>query len=229
MIDERRLPAEIGQVVTSLPDSDVLARALRDGVNAAIARLETERPQTGQREDFYPTVRWMQSTAERLHEYALAFESGAATVRQYAEELLAQAVPVENGVPRERLVVPDADGDIVIKPNVDTKHDVDRDTLFPVVAAITIDSGRGTEPVQTETESDDEYVARYEDWMSQEMVTAISTAVELGGASYKPGVTKVRALADQLARAGSDGLSAQLNGAISTTRKLKDVTMGRKT
>lgn len=220
------MPAELEQVTSRMPSHHELAQALRDGVNATIARMERERPHTGNQEDVFPTVRWMQSTAERLHDYALAFESGASTVRQYAEDVLLEIGGEDNGVPRTRkLTVPDRDGDITIKAETETAREFDLPTLFASLAAVIIEDTRGTEPVQAEDQSDVDYLAAYESWMAELLVQAMSDATGL--AAYKPRITDVRRLIDQLAREGKDGLSAAVRGAIAERRKLKGVKMNR--
>jgi hypothetical protein len=223
---EPELPAELETITHRFPTHHELAQALRDGVNATIARLERERPQTGQREDLYPTARWMQSTAERLDDYARAFASGAATVRQYSEDVLLLAVGEQDGVPNETtLKIPDADGDIKIRAEVKTEREFDLGTLFASLAAMIIQDTRGTEPEQQPGESDEAYLESYEGWMAELLIQAMTDATGL--AQYKPRVTDVRKLISQLARDGKDGLSAQVRGAIDERRKLKGVTMER--
>lgn len=224
MTDE--LPAELEAVTRGLPTHHELAQALRDGVNATIARLERERPQTGQREDLFPTARWMQSTAERMDDYARAFSSGAATVRQYAEDILLQAVGEQDGVPLENsLRVPDADGDIKFTAKVDAVREFDLGTLFASLAAVIIEDSRGTEPEQEAGEAEPAYLERYEGWMAELLVQAMSDATGL--AAYKPRITDVRKLIASLARSGKDGLSAQVRGAIEERRRLNGVKMER--
>lgn len=220
------MPAELEQITRTFPTHEELATALRAGVNATIKRMEIERPRTGNREDVYPTARWMQATAERMDNYARAFASGAATVRQYAEDVMLEAVGEQNGVPLEdTLRVPDRDGDIKLTAKTETQREFDLGTLFASLAAMIIEDSRGTEPVQRAGQTDEEYLVEYEGWMAELLIQAMTDATGL--AAYKPRITDVKRLIGDLSRGGKDSLAAQVRGAIDERRKLKGVTIER--
>jgi hypothetical protein len=218
--------AELEPVLQRFPTHHELAEALRGGANETMARLRRERGAVHRQEDIYATGRWMMATVERLEDYGRAFASAAATIKAYAEEELLEAVGEQDGIPTQNLTIPSADGDVQLTRKIQNEHDIDTDDVFTALAFAILEEYRGTEPAQGGQESDAEYVATYEEWMAEMLVTAMRRSTGL--VNYKPLVTKVRELATDLARAGQDSVAATVRDAIRTKKKLTGVDLSRK-
>jgi hypothetical protein len=229
--------AELERITARFPDHHTLAEALRDGVNNTLARLRAERGEVHTPEDVYDTVRWMGSTAEKLTDYARAFASAAATVHQYVEDELVEAVGEQDGVPVSSLTVPDVDGsNLKLTKTTTSTHKIDPDDLLPAVAysvladldltgnvALALDD-RYVRVESADRATCDEAWDRGEELLAEALMEAMRRYAGLG--SFTPQVTKVRAFATELARVDTK-VASTVSGAVKSAKNYGGVKMTR--
>jgi len=229
--------AELDRVTARFPDHHTLAEALRDGVNTTLARLREERGPVHVAEDVFDTVRWMAGTAEKLDDYGRAFASAAATVRQYAEDELADAVGEQDGVPTSNLTVPDVDGsNIKLTKATSNTHTIDPDALLSAVAfavladldlagnvALALDDRYDRVELAARSTCDAAW-EKADELLAEALMEAMRRYVALG--SFGPQVTKVKAFALELARQ-DPAVASTVSGAVKTTKGYAGVKMTR--
>jgi hypothetical protein len=202
---------DLAEVVARFPGHRELGAALQHGVNAAMVQHQTTRGEVHAPEDVFATVRWIQATAESLAAYAKAFAGAAKLCETYAEDELLAAVGESDGIPTRPLTVPDADGDIVLSVDQPNRYLIDLDTVLSAVAYSSLRVG---------------YTLAEQEALAGLLIKAMKALLALG--KFEPQVSKIRALAAQLARDGEDQISSVVTGSVTKTRAYKGVNITRK-
>jgi len=217
----------VPDAVRALPSPRDISTALQAELVARVERERAVRGDVHQPEDVYALVRSVAAARELLQDYARAFSSAAALAGTVLEEEHLAAVGEQDGVPLAGLTVPDLDGtDIRFGLSTSNTHTIDTNQVIMTVINTLIQVTRDTEPSWPDDEDFDTYRDRYETWMAHVMRRVVGQVMELG--SYTMQVSKVRALAAELAGGGFDAESAVVRGAISTSKNYRGVTVERK-
>ena len=186
-------------------------KAARDGYAAAIEGREVHTP-----EDTFEVQRQLARTRELAKQYASAFTAVDKELATFQRDQL-EALP---GNVLTSLKVPDADGDLTVQLDQANSYSFDLAGIIGAVAA---------HVAETETPNLIDYVESASD--AEEQCQAVSFALfsilegfadavmQLG--KFEAQVTKVRAYADMLARAGQAGLSGVVRDAIIKTTTTK--------
>lgn len=195
-----------------LPDPTELKRQLTEQLTAHVARIREDRGPVTQQADTYDLVRRLTSVRERLGDYSRAFTAVADSAKGCLEEELFEAVSEQDGIPTAPLNVPTAGGDITVRADTSNVHDID---MSQVIACLSL-------LVFAEQTAD----GQRPDIVEFGQAVA-ERALDFVGAA-KPKVSKVRAFASELARAGQNDLSAIAVSAIVTRKVYRGVKVERK-
>lgn len=206
-----------------LPDPTELKRQLTEQLTEHVRRIREERGPVTQPADTYDLVRRLTAVRERLGDYSRAFTGVADSAKGCLEEELFEAVSEQDGIPTAPLNVPTAGGDITVRADTSNAHDIDMSQILACLAAMVAD-----EWVQTfHTDPERGGLAMPRDEPEQFAIEVAERALDFVGAA-KPKVSKVRAFASKLARAGRDDLSAVASSAIVTRRVYNGIKVERK-
>lgn len=215
-------PEKVLALVSGLREPTELGREVRQQLQEAYARRYAEREAQGgvqTAEDTFAMQRSLAGVRELFEGYARVFKEGAKLTGQLQQEELVEAVGEQKGKPNQGMTVPSSEGDIVLKLDHTNSHDIDVDQLVAVLALEAMDRLGQSTGVPTPAHLEEHLVA---------MVTFVCEVMASWG-SFAPQVSKVRAYAAELARAGQDKRAAQVTGAIVTTKTYKGVGFERKT
>lgn len=209
---DRVLSADL---VDGLPDPRDLKRVVKERVQAAYAQLHADRGDVLRPEDTYDLHRRLQATREQMDGYARGFQEVSKVIGQLQQEELVEAVGEQDGVPLSGLTIPTAGGDIVVTPAFKRVNDIDADRVQQaIVDGIT---EAWMEPIEHaavhSTETLEENL--------REMLAQALTAL-LGTGKYEPQVSKLKATAQEWARAGRDDMAGTLMAAHEVRKKYQD-------
>lgn len=195
-----------------MPSPVEFKRELVDRINTAYYGLLAERGEVHTPEDTFAMQRRLGAERDRFSGYQDAFKAGAALLKELQEEELVLAVGEQDGIPNGGLTIPDAEGDIRISLDAPKSYSIDIDQLVAVLVGVLQDNAP--------EDHDTEYAIQY-------AVTETVRALR-GWGKVEPQVSKVRAWAATLARAGRDKDASVVSGAISESTPYKGVRFERK-
>jgi hypothetical protein len=229
------LPAIFG----TLPSAADLKRQVLEAIDGGYNQLVRARGEVTRQEDTYEVQRRLAGAAEMLGEFERAFKAGRTAINSYQKEEFELALGGREVAPRESMNVPDTEGDLRVAADTANNYSIDLHALIVAAARCAFDARDpgyspltgGMHRIDTQVENvvngDSEIPP--EDLAEVLAEYAIATAYELlRCGKFEPQVTKVRAYADMIARAGDDQLAATVNSAIVKTVKLKGVKVERK-
>lgn len=218
--DNPRLDADVSGALTPLgsgnfPAPTDLKRLLLADMESHVARLRAERGEVTGPEDCFDLIRRLTQAGERMGEYQRAFGAVAKTAKDITEEELLEAVDEQDGIPTSNLIVPTAGGDIKVNRDIQNVYDIDMRQVVAVLAAQAADRWLNELNVDP--------ADKFEEFA----IEVAEAALSFVGAA-KPKVTAVRALADELSRAGDDQLARVARDAISKHVKYRGIKVERK-
>lgn len=216
-------PARVGAVVRAEVERTVAEmRAAIEATGGVLSPADTFRVQ-----------RYLQGVSEKLGEYERVFKGVRGHIKKLVEEVLADAVGEQDGVPAEGLTVPDRDGDIRISLDTTREYTISTDMLLPAFASMFAEQHTDAMmgvlgDVAAETVAGRAYErARVGTALAEAIVDALSNVGQLG--KFEPQVSKVRAYAKDLARNGEDRAASIVAAAITTKTTYNGVKVERKT
>jgi hypothetical protein len=215
------LPGELVQLIRGHVEADV----------AAMRQLIEQRGGVHAPADVYGILRYLSATDELLAEYArLIGVVRKETLKPLTEEVLADGVGADtDGKPVGSLTVPDAAGDIRITRKSRNVHTITPEAILPAFASMFADQHVDAVLNATDTTpgmTAEQHRAAVGVAIAEAIVDALNNVGELG--KFEPQVSKVRAYADALARAGHDNASSVVSMAIRTTREYDGISTERK-
>lgn len=233
MSEERAELEPLPSIFSKLPSAADLKRQVLDAIDGGYAQLAEARGEVTRPEDTYEVQRKLAGAVETLQEFEQAFKAGRAALNEHQREEFELALGGREVTPRESMTVPDAEGDLRVAAVTGNNYSIDVEALISACSATIISTGEPgtsldawvTDVVNGDT---DPFVHpdALPDILAEVLAMGMRTLIACG--KFEPQVTKVRAYADSLARAGDDGLAATVNSAISKTVKLKGVKVERK-
>lgn len=223
------LPAIFG----TLPLPHLLKKAVLDAIDGGYNDLVRARGEVTRPEDTYEVQRRLAGAEETLKEFEQAFGAGRKVINSYQKDEFELALGGREVTPRESMNVPDAEGDLRVAADTSNTYEIDVEALISSCCASVIGTGAPgtsldawvTDIVNGDTDPfiDPETLP---DVLAEALSIGMRALIACG--KFEPQVTKVRAYADSLARAGDDHLAATVNSAIKQTVKLKGVKVERK-
>jgi hypothetical protein len=220
------------QEVLSAADPGRVAAAVRAEVERTIAEMRSAVEVTGgvlSPADTFRMQRYMQEVSEKLGDYERAFKAVRGYIKLLVEEVLADAVGEQDGVPTEGLTVPDRDGDIRISLDTTREHTINADMLLPAFASMFAEQHADAvmNAAVGENNGTAQQGAAVGVAVAEAIVDALSNVGQLG--KFEPQVSKVRAYAKDLARNGEDRAASIVAAAITTKTTYNGVKVERKT
>ena len=210
---------ELATLTRGLLEPTDLKRELKARLQAAYAARFTERGEVTRPEDVWDMVRRLTGVKELFEGYRDAFKEVAALAGTLLAEELVEAVGEQAGVPNQGLTVPDPAGDVRLKVESSTTHDIQLDQLLGVLMLEASDRMTTLTGVRTPPHLEVHL---------QSLITFVFEVIQSWG-KVTVQVSKVRAYGKDLARRGHDDRAATVNGAIVTTSDFKGVGIERKT
>ena len=194
-------------------EPSVLKRELVRRIQEAYAALTADR-QVHVPEDTYAMQRRLGTTRDQFTGYMAAFQDAVKLLGQLMEEELVEAVGEQDGIPMQGLTVPDAEGDIQLTLDISKVYSIDLDQILAVIEDQVYDF--------CEKSGEAENLGLIPGVANQ----AMNQLLALG--KFELQVSKVRAYAATLARAGLDTEASIVTGAISERTPYKGVKFERK-
>jgi hypothetical protein len=178
---------------SQLPAPHDLVGELRLRLEAVVTEERARRGDVHAPEDIYESVRRIGALSEGLTDYGRAFVTIAKEANGFVEEELVEAVGEQDGVPNSGLRVPDVDGtDLKIELDTRNEYNIDTEIVMTGVAHLVVT----TNPAMGSVQDGDEEDAT--DLVVELLMDAMTSLVACG--QFKPQVTKVRAMATEIAR-----------------------------
>lgn len=175
-----------------MPAPHDLVGILRERLDSLVLQLRAERGEVHAPEDVFVPIRRLGALAEGLGDYGRAFSKVALEVRGHIEDELIEAVGEQDGIPMSGMLVPDEDGtDLKIELDSRNEYNIDIETVKSAVTALVLASN----PAEIWLRQAPDDVTT---WAAELLADAMTTLVACG--QFKPQVTKVRALATEIAR-----------------------------
>ncbi len=202
-------PFVTAALIDELPDPRQLQAAVKARIEEAYAGFVAERGEVTSAHDTFDLQRRLQATAEQCDAYSRGFKSAGTLIRQLQEEQLVDAVGEQAGVPMSSLTVPTAGGDIHIAPDFKNEHSINPDA----VAAVLVKRVRSLHGSAMTNSTPGAF-------RINALVQAVGDTIEMLMATgkYEPQISKIKAAAAELARAGEDAMAAELLGTIASKR-----------
>jgi hypothetical protein len=216
----------------ALPAPSSIRAQLRRQLNEAVAVERARRGEVRLPEDVWPMFRALARVTETCGEYARAFQAAATEANAVAEEDLIEAVGEQDGTPNQGMTVPDADGDVKVSLDTANAYEFDRGALFNAVAyAVRAEhSVVGTlvkimemYPGHLEPQELEDRDAQVDQFVAHLLLAAMRTLCELG--KFEPQITKVKAYAALLARAGD---ADDIVGTVTSSTRKRTIYKGVK-
>jgi hypothetical protein len=174
----------------TMPAPHDLVGILRENLHALVMELREERGEVHAPEDVFVPVRRLGALAEGLQDYGRAFTKVAGEVRGFIQDELIEAVGEQDGVPNSGLRVPDVDGtDLRIELDTRNEYDIDTAMVIQGAALYTLSEYPGRSALAN--------AGLMQDALGL-AIAAMETLVECG--RFQPQITKVRAMATEIAR-----------------------------
>jgi hypothetical protein len=177
----------------TMPAPHDLVGILRERLDALVLQLRAERGEVHAPEDVYVPMRRLGALAEGLGDYGRAFSKVAGEVRGHIQDELELAVGEQDGIPNSGMRVPDEDGtDLLVSLDTRNEYNIDTAVVINGVALQTMSMFPGVaRNIALDDDEADEELLRI-------LVAAMVQLIACG--TFKPQVTKVRALATEIAR-----------------------------
>ena len=212
--------------VADLPDPKEFGEILLARLNGEIMRIRAQRGPVVDAADAYALIRSLKGFDEVMRDYARQMTSAAkVAVQEIEEELLGIPGMEQDGVPTGPLTVPDTDGtDIKITPNNVNEHFIDEEVLKTAIASAVMtgnDAPMGVMNLALAAAlADAADLVPATDNLTTFLAGLLVTAMDQFKATgtYKPQVTKVKALVKAMASNGDDQLSAIVSRSIKTNK-----------
>lgn len=202
-----------------MPAPHTLVGILRQHLEELVIFLREERGEVHVREDVYGSVLRLGALVEGLQDYAAAFKKIATEAKGYIQDDLELAVGEQDGIPLSGMKVPDPDGtDINVALDTSGEYSFDLEAIMTGVAHQVATTNPVAQLLTAVLDEDKPHVAD----MLVELLVAAMTALAAAG-QYRPQVTKVRALATEIART-----DPKVAGTITSTIKRTTVFKGIK-
>lgn len=212
-----------------MPAPHDLVGILRERLDSLVLQLRAERGDVHAPEDVFVPIRRLGALAEGLGDYGRAFTKVAVEVRGHIEDELIEAVGEQDGIPMSGLLVPDEDGtDLKVELDSRNEYKIDAGPVIDGAALFT----RQHAPSMLGFTADDlttgeqlpglfgDRLLITEEALIALMTEGMRTLIACG--QFKPQVTKVRALATEIARTDpkvASTITDMLRGAKSTEFK----------
>jgi hypothetical protein len=215
--------SQVPALVEGLREPVILKRELVRRIQEAYAALAGERGAVHVPEDTFAMQRRLGTTRDQFTGYMAAFRDAVGLLKQLMEEELVEAVGEQDGIPNQGLTVPDAEGDIRLSLDTPRVYSIDLDQVRTTILENVLrnvdlmDVADGTAPT----------TRQLYDLVEVSVEEATTRLLSLG--KFELQVSKVKAYAATLARAGLDKQSSVVSGAISETHPYKGVKFERKT
>lgn len=209
---DRLLPAEL---VDGLPDPQALKRTVKERIQEAYAALHKARGEVLRPEDTYDLHRRLQATREQMDAYARGFAEVSKLIGQLQQEELVEAVGEQDGVPLSGLTIPTAGGDIVVTPSFKRVNDIDPDQVQTAIVDGVTDAWM--EPIEHAAVHSTE---KLEEGLRELLAQALTALIGTG--KWEPQVSKLKATAQEWARAGHDAMAGRLMAAHQVRQKYQD-------
>jgi hypothetical protein len=209
---DRVLSAEL---VDGLPDPQALQRVVKERVQQAYAELHAARGDVLKPEDTYDLHRRLQATRELMNGYERGFNAVGTLIGQLQQEELVEAVGEQDGVPLSGLTIPTAGGDIVVTPAFKRINDIDPDQVQTAIVNGVTDAWM--EPIEHAAVHSTETL---EENLREMLAQALAALVGTG--KWEPQVSKLKATAQEWARAGRDDMAGQLMAAHEVRQQYQD-------
>lgn len=209
---------ELDVAGTAMPAVRTVLAVLRDNLNTLVLNARKTRGDVHVPEDTYDLIRSLMAVREGAADYAYAFTLIRNEIDGHIQDDLEAAMGEQDGIPNQGMKVPDVDGtDIAI--GLDTRNLYDFDT-HALTAAVTFHTLTDSAGVFVDGVTDEAAVAEL-------LMTALDRLCALG--RFQAQVTKVRALADDVARM-PDGaaIAATVRAAVSKTRQFRGIKVERR-
>lgn len=233
MTEPRAELEPLPSIFSKLPSAAALKRQVLDAIDGGYSQLADARGQVTRPEDTYEVQRKLAGAVETLTEFEQAFKAGRVALNEYQKTEFELALGGREVQPRQSMTVPDAEGDLRVAADTQNRHSIDVDAIISAISATVIGTGAPgtsldcyvTDVVNGDT---DPFIDpdTLPDILAEALTLGMRQLIECG--KFEPQITKVKAYADSLARAGEDSLAASVNSAIQTTVKLKGVKVERK-
>lgn len=202
-----------------MPAPHTLVGILRQRLEAMVLELREERGEVHVPEDVYPSVLRVGALIEGLQDYAAAFKKIAGEAKAYVQDDLEAAVGEQDGIPNSGMKVPDPDG-TNLRVDLDTTGEYSFD-LEAIMRGIAVQ-------LMTEFPNDARDPALDGDQADGELYVMLLKAMERLQATgqYRPQVTKVRALATEIARTDPK-VASTITSTIKRTNVFKGIKIKR--
>jgi len=191
-----------------MPAPHTLVGILRQHLEELVIFLREERGEVHVREDVYGSVLRLGALVEGLQDYAAAFKKIATEAKGYIQDDLELAVGEQDGIPLSGMKVPDPDGtDINVALDTSGEYTFDLDAIVNGVAHA-VQAAHGIVDAA----------------IHQLLVESMERLQATG--QYKPQVTKVRALATEIARTDPK-VASTITSTIKRTTVFKGIKIKR--
>lgn len=205
----------VADLLRDLPDPTELKRTVKLRVQEAYAACYAARGEVLRQEDTYELQRQLQAVAEAFSAFAAGFTEVVKVVRQLQQEELVEAVGEQDGIPISGVTIPTAGGDIVVKPAFKRENAIDAGSVQAAIVKGVSEAWDG--PIRDTVRQWPEKVTMD----LQEMLAQALTAL-VGTGKWEPQITKLKATAEEWARAGRDDMAADLLRAHKVTQTYQD-------
>jgi hypothetical protein len=194
-----------------LPPADT-GKGLLVAFRAAVGREREQRGEVTGPADVATMVRAVEGFRDLCLDYARVFKNVADDAKSVLGDELIEVVGEVKGIPQGRLHVQDADGTLItVKPNTETRYDIDTGQVLAVVAAwLSAEWARDAPHRDLPSDQPEEFA-----------IAVTNRVLSMIGAKAKLLVTHARGLVEQLRAAGEDALADVAQDAITSTEVLK--------
>ena len=174
----------------NLPAPHDLVGILRENLEAVVLEERNLRGDVHTPEDTYPVIRRVGAVAETLIDYGRAFVKVGKEASGYVQDELELAVGQQDGIPLSGMRVPDVDGtDLKIELDTRNEYNIDIEIVKSAVMALVL----ATNPAVNLLDGEEGQQV-----LAELLADAMTTLISCG--QFKPQVTKVRAMATEIAR-----------------------------
>lgn len=217
----------------NLPAPHDLVGMLRLKLENVVADARATRGEVRTPEDTYDMQRGLASVVSGLTDYSNAFAKIAKEAKGYVEDDLISAVGENDGIPLSGLRVPDVDGTtIVVELDKANDYAFDAPAILEAVAFAAVDGWSVSTTVcdlaqhVRDAASDElrmESMDKLESYVRGRLVATMEILIGLG--LFRPQITKVRALMDEVTRMP---YGTRVASAVTSTIRKKPVYKGVK-
>jgi hypothetical protein len=206
------LPLPVTDRLPGLPAPADLGRGMRASFRAAVGRERASRGEVTGPADVAHMVCAVEGFRDLCLDYSRVLKETADDAKAVLGDELVEVHGEVKGIPQGRLHVQDADGTLItVKPNTETRYDIDTGQVLAVVAAwLSAEWGRDAPHRDLPSDQPEEFA-----------IAVTNRVLSMIGAKAKLLVTHARGLVEQLRAAGEDALADVAQDAITSTEVLK--------